>query len=529
MIKPYDLPDVGPCVIGDKFDLYVQGKKFFKPNVVVTFEGFYRDDQDKIYFLRWEENLIARHSIPRDENSAKKASRIKWKVNLNNNEDAARHLSTLLYEVRGEGESGKRHYARSHAKITIPAIKITTDIKLTRIMLHEFAKPAGNNYVFYSAPVQAYINSLSVQQKKLLLNYKVDKPEGRLVIFISIYPINELRMGADTCYSRATVKPNATFTVFYCRGPGKDVTLVCHTKHFFLNMLNGHTSSLMRGKQGGKDANKWHSKKNSNPVKFKIACMLPERRTDGMIFCRIFTPEGKDIMLGNTMHGMINTIGCWMLFRNFNWPRSIFNPLDRIYRRLHREGRSKKAVEDELANVGYNAQASSGLSSSYDKFLLYDRNFAYLWFFHEVVGIKYFSNTWTFGGRWSYDPGRRVNDYKTHGYVLEKAFPLAEAGKNPEYNLPDEGSYAYHDREERRKLNKTFEPDNSLWRENALGFKTAQAFIPATAWRQHITEEQIKQWSWADLYFYKEDAVNMKKLPAVYTEPNRDRLRDIHW
>jgi len=35
----------------------------------------------------------------------------------------------------------------------------------------------------------------------------------------------------------------------------------------------------------------------------------------------------------------------------------------------------------------------AGQSSSVEKFIAFDKNFAHLWFYHEIVGIKYFSTT----------------------------------------------------------------------------------------------------------------------------------------
>jgi hypothetical protein len=208
-----------------------------------------------------------------------------------------------------------------------------------------------------------------------------------------------------------------------------------------------------------------------------------------------------------------------MLFRNFNWPAPIANKLDTINRRTLREGFKPgissaavaalfDKVADQIALVGYDARTGSAtVASSLGKFSAFDQNFAYLWFFHEIVGIKYFSPNFN---------GHNVVNDKTavdaQSPTVVKTFLRSLAGLPPAFNLPDEGTFAYHDVADRRKTEPSFQPDDSLWRLNALGFKTAQGFIPKEKNFSDLTAADLDWVSWADVYVYREDAVDVNKL-----------------
>lgn len=546
MGDPQKTPESGICVLGKQVSICVEADEFFTSDVTVTFEGFYYDDQDQVHLLpNWSEKLEAFPASAENPGTGRKITRVPWKVNVNSNEEAARHRTTLLATVRGTGQSSARkRVARSRDKIIIPGFKLTADPKLTRIMLHEFSTLKDSSYVFDPVQVQSCLDELSPEQRELLANYPVEKPDGRLVIFITLTPRNDLLFGADYCARGANmIKPNATFAVFYCLGPGRDVTLICYSRYMLVNRRNPHTNVLITTRRGGKSANDWLSKSNKQPVRFKIATILPQFTTDGCILCRLFDENGVDVMPGNTVHGMINTKGCWMVFRNFNWPIERYMQFSRIYC-LHREGfrsrvpqRTPQETRTRLSAERYDVEnESNGNSSSYDKFFLYDRNFAYLWFCHEIVGIKYFSDFWRFGGRTlNPDPGRRVNDYCPTGMEFSPTFPLKELKKDPEYNLPDEGAHAYYDDQARREEDKSalqadpsaptkpFEPDASLWRNNALGFQTARDFIPGAFGKgvtvKNLSKSELSKYSWADVYLFREESVNMDTTPRIYLEP----------
>jgi hypothetical protein len=522
-------PD-GVTVLKDKMLLYVEAEEFFIPSVRVNFKAFFTDSNGQSREITFQENLTAEPSKTRDPNSSKKACRIAWDVNLHGDKEAMQNACTVIFTVHGEAESGRRLVALSQDKIIIRPILLTTDPKLTRIMYHEFSRPKASPppgdedpFEFNPHAVQAYINTLSPQQKKLLLNYKVNKPEGRLVVFVTLYAQKPLRMCADYCDKGVKcARPNATFSVFHCLGPEKDPVLVCHTEHFLVNLFNPDTNAWVHGAQKGKPAREWLRKSNPQPPQFKIGSILPQAMCDGVIWSRIFTPEGRDIMPGNTMHGMINTIGCWMLFRNYNWPINKVEAFDHIYRHLGRAlGRSGKSrVIAALAKEGYDApkDLDAGLSGSLSKFANFDRNFAYLWFFHEIVGIKYFSSQINY-----VVAGRDVNDFRPHSRTFSNNFHLNKVDAAPKFNLPDEEQFAYHDSVQRvkddtkSKAVKKFVPDNTLWRQNVLGLQTAEGFLPQTF--GNMSKDQAERFTWADLYIYAEDNVDITKMKTNYSEP----------
>jgi len=530
-------PD-GVTVLGDRMLLYVEAEEVFVPPVRVNFKAFFTDPNGQSREITFQENLTAEPSETRDPNSSKKACRIAWDVNLQGDKDAEQSDCTVIFTVHGEAESGRRLVALSQDKIIIRPILLTTNPKLTRIMFHEFSRPKvspppGDEDPFEFDPqaVQTYLNTLSPQQKKLLLNYTVNKPVGQLVVFITLYAQKPLRMCADYCDKGVKcARPNATFSVFHCRGPEINPVLVCHTEYFLVNLFNPDTNAWVHGVQKGKPAREWLRKSNPQPPRFRIGSILPQRMCDGVIWSRIFTPEGKDIMPGNTLHGMINTIGCWMLFRNYNWPIDKVKAFDRIYRHLLRAlGPSGKAkVIAALAKEGYDApkDPAAGLSGSPSKFMSFDRNFAYLWFFHEIVGIKYFSS------QIEWASVRDVNDFRPHGRIFSNDFSLDKVDASPQFNMPDEEQFAYHDSVQRvkddakklkgldpeaRKAFKKFVPDNTLWRQNAMGFQTAEGFLPQTF--GNMTKDQAERFTWADLYVYAEDNVDITKLKTNYSEP----------
>jgi hypothetical protein len=574
---PEDLFSSGVAFLGEDVFLYVEANDFFAPDVTVTFEGTHTlNSPRQPTTLTFTEKLTAQPSKLRDPKKAKgkKATRIPWKVNINKN-TAFRGTTVLLkYKVSGKAASGVNMLAVTQDHIVIGALRVTTDPKLTRIMVHEFAQASGNTFVFNPAPLETYLTSLTGQQKRTLYKHAIAKPEGRLVVFITLYPKKDLRMFADYCEAdengmplpRHCVRPNATFSVFHCFDPLKGgVTLVCHTEHFVLNLKNylGPTKKVkhddgsvtveprtrpdtwvwMHSWKDGKRPNDWLAKNNPRPIQYKIASEFPQERNDGVIWSRIFTPGGYDIMLGNTMHGAINTVGCWMLFRNYNWPESIAVELDRIFRntmRAHmwkdmpKELRNKvfEKVRKELAEKGYNAlkatqvdKDSPMISSSLGKFLGYDSNYAYIWFFHEIVGIKYFSATEEYGGNFVND----ITSVDAHSSTVSTTFDTSKGGLPPAFNLPDEGftdvqgrhiPFAYHNWGQRKAKDPSFVPENSLWRVNAMGFQTAQGFIPknrrgrpeAPPEFTDLSAAEIDRFSWADLYLYREDAVNFDTL-----------------
>ena len=537
----FDISEDGVVVLGETLSLFVESEQAFDPAVNVSFRAFFTDASGADREFTFSEALQAVPAPARTPGRA--ASRIEWVANLDKgrNPEAEGRDCTVIFTVSGAGVDGRRVVSQSTDRIVIRPIVITSDPRLTRIMVHEFSRPKAapapdddDPFEFDPAPLQAYLASLSPQQKKLLLNLDVAKPEGRLVVFMTVYAQKPLRMEAD--FGRVgSVHPNATFSVFHCAGPDKGVTLICHTEHFLINLRNGRTNVWLHGPQKGKPAREWLKKTNPAPPQFRIGSMLPRRFCDGVIWSRIFTAGGQDIMRGNTMHGFVNTNGCWMLFRNYNWPVDRADKFDVIYRKHLRL--ANPDLDAELAKQGYDvplfaddpAVQVDAARSSFIKFQDFDRNNAYVWFFHDIVGIKYFSNMWRFSSvRW-------VHDFRTHGRIFFNSFPADKVGALPLFGLPEEGTLAYHDDIQRqdddraarnaldpaaRAASKPFVADNTLWRENALGFKTAEGFLPETnGIFGNLTRAQAERFTWADLYVYAEDDVDITRLTQNYSEP----------
>jgi len=292
--------------------------------------------------------------------------------------------------------------------------------------------------------------------------------------------------------------------------------------------------------------NVYMQKSNEEPVLYKLGAHLPKPDPDsggsgghdGVIWSSAFRPDGKSIMPGNFIHGIVNTKGCWMLFRNYNWPKSVANGFDRVYHLWRRtddrppRGRERgpevfrgspttirplEAITDPNGQKydfnNHPAVPPAGQSSSFEKFIAFDKNFAHLWFYHEIVGIKYFSTTFFHTvKRYVKDRSVRfINDRNPHGLIFENTFPLDDAKRPPPFNLPEEGTFAGYDPKDRSIEDKrTFQPDDSLWRDNALGFRTSAGFVGTLGFEKQVRPDVLQTKSWADLFFYKEDDVDLR-------------------
>jgi hypothetical protein len=456
------------------------------------------------------------------------ACRLVWKVDLQRDNDLRDQLVTVkIKAVRRPGTTAAPAIRTvSPAAIAVVGIDITTHPALTRIMHHEFATRDG--LTFDPAPLRRYLNSLTMQQRQLLIRSVPGNPDGRLVIFVTLYRQATRRMYADWTETTQGVLANATFSVFYCRNDTKmktahpstsPITLICHTECFCVNLRNGPTQAWLRpppgarsapGIYGGRRPNEWLRKDTKAPVRFMIAALQPSPTVSNRgIWHAIYEAKtGHNIMPGNSVHGMINTKGCWMLFRNFNWPERVRDQMDRIYRKVERGKKGKAAVIAELKSIGYAEPGSRKFASAYDKFFKYDRNFAYLWFCHEIVGIKYYSDTdfWETKGT--------ANDYMVAGRDDRiDLFPLSETGQKPAYNSADEGHLAYHEFDHHDRM---IAMGPNLFQENILGFKTASDFSKDMA--TPLTAAQLTNWTWADVYFYQENNLQAETLTRADVE-----------
>lgn len=510
-------------IVGDVVELYVEADDNFASTVVVSFAASIENPDDKTEdIVFFDETLAATVTAVRTANAPPtvKASLIQWKVNLAKDDRFRGRTATLSFIVEGAGTTGNVVHAVSKNELQVVSIGVTTNIACLRIMLHEFPKASNNTFVVDRERLLAVVDALSVQQRRLLLSHAVAKPGGRLVAFITRIPSGNRRMHADFgAGTNQSVQPNASFAVFACQSlTGAGISLVCFTEHFLVNTKNGPTNLLWASRQDGKPAAEWQSVNNPKPIQFRIASQRPGHDNDGVIWSCLFAANGKNVMRGNTIHGMINTIGCWMLFRNFNWPRDKASALEGVYMKLRArllvlrkakfKGRMHPAMQvpgtAELIPVGYDVVLPpTGESTSFDKFYLYDRNFAYLWFFHDVVGIKYFAR----GLDW-YSTLHITNDLNPHGLQFRASFPLIESGKATPTNGADEGDCTTHDVDYRAKFDLQRLPlvpiDDSLWRKNALGFASSTTFIPAHGRFGDLSAAELDACAWADVYLYKD-------------------------
>jgi hypothetical protein len=566
-------------VVGDEVTLHVESEEAFAPDVEVDYQnvpidtGPRRDPNAAIPRIFFTEKLTAVPAPLGDPPQGKVGAAIKWKVNLNNDPKLESDTAVLVARVRGLTLAGARQVAVVREQLFVQAIQVTTDPKLTRIMLHEFATqdPSGN-FVFDPAPADKFVQSLSLQQKKLLCDTAMQvvaeqaadssKPKGKLVLFITLYDQTKKArlMCADNLEGRQAIRANATFSVFHCGDPAVDgspplqrgIVLVLHTEFFVVNTANTHaggTSAWIRTKAAnGLTPNQYMDKANPKPLRFHVAALrpaggsdipngktdpqtgLPRRGVDqfGVIWHGFYDSTGKNIMPGNTLHGMINTHGCWMLFRNYNWPESQRNDFEIVYRSILRRDRKLTAdLEFALDVLGYDVHTdlkNPAADSSFMKFASFDRNYAYLWFHHEILGIKYFSQNHVRRGKRDevlpiVDENTRANDFEPHGKRVVKQFPIADPSRKAKFTAPDEAGFTYYDVSVRKTHDASFRDTDAvvdaLFVNNALGYRVSQGFVGFVAGQ--LTAAQIKTRSWADVYFYRESDVDLTRGDLIST------------
>jgi hypothetical protein len=350
-------------------------------------------------------------------------------------------------------------------------IVVTPNDQMHRIMRHEFS----NGTEFDPAPLHAYLNTLTEQQVRLLLSYPRQKYLGRqrLVVFVTLDPANtNLPMCADECDSAATlINSNSHFAVFRCDGAAQFVSLVCYTREF----------NLFRGRP------KLDPRDSANPTVYKVSAMnmshVPSGEGD-TIWNRVSRvgsgdrgtaiSGGDDTHAPNSLHGMINTQGCWMLFRNYNW----YQPEQAAFTQVYRDFRRSRAgmtdaLRARLTSLGY-AESDPALINQ--RFLALERNYAYTWFTRDIIGIDYFSTN------------PFVNDTNVDGANKLTLFP----------SPPPATGFNSHSWGSRHKTERSFQMTRSLWTENALGFRTAEDFAHFAG---RVTTK-LESRSWADLYVF---------------------------
>jgi hypothetical protein len=586
--------DVGPIASaspGETVFLHIELDDDLAPEVEVQFEAkiFEPADDDtrtEKITRKFSEKLQCEPSKLRDGSTAAKAFRIAWVVKSGPQNEPPPYDVTFSVTGKSKADPKQGVSASSTDVLSVPRIKVTANKTLRNLMLHEFNKPDDS---FDQQPLDDFLATLTPQQRRLLLNAKVKKPdEGRLIVFATFYSLDKAKknlMGADMCPHagpRPLVHPNASFSVFHVRGPGKDVALALHTEFLVINRSNTfvsaedkkngtprNTPTWLMGPQtvSGKSlpSPQWLDPKLEAPLQYKLAVWVPATTAsnvdEGVIYLYPLTPTGGTFMPGNGWHGMINTIGCWMLFRNFNWPRDKFKDFNHVYNDIYRRQREREAgfkaklaamkppvknedidakipklpqswrdrltnpgkpltpdeqkdaahdtfvktFEDALADLGYNVRspAPAGTSTSIQKFAIFDRNFAYAWFQRHIVGVKAFSNRWTF-------TGQAMNFTNVTGRKLEPSFTVgAPQNPKPVDDTAEEfvaSKFIHHDGFVRATDEKGWKPDESLFGKNALGFQTASSFISGLGQASPAFQgKTLEDCFWADIYFYKAD------------------------
>ena len=350
-------------------------------------------------------------------------------------------------------------------------ITVTKNDKMHRIMRHEFRDKQGH---FDPKPATDYIKTLSEQQVKLLQSYPREKYVGkdRLVVLVTV-PQNapKKQMCADMGPGTPAVESNATFAVFHC-DTKKAVTLVCYTEEFFLSP----------------NRPKLDPRKTTKPTVYKLSAMDMSQDPDGnhvSIFNRISLTNGDALSGGslnppkypNAIHGMINSTGCWLLFRNYNW----YKPKQLDFVKAYIQHRKDKKMGKDtdwlgvLQGLGYRETESDAAKL---RFLAWEANWAYAWFLKDVVGIDYFSNS------------IYVNDINTDDSTYRPIFPTANAPSADNHHSL-QGA--------RKQKDPSFRMTETLLKNgNALGFPPAKKFAPF--WGKHT--DNLETTSWADLYVY---------------------------
>ena len=350
-------------------------------------------------------------------------------------------------------------------------ITVTKNEKMLRIMRHEFRDPQGK---FDPKPATEYLGTLLPEQVKLLQSYPREKYIGkdRLVVFITaLKNAPNKEMCADMGTGTPAVKSNAKFAVFHC-DTKKTITLVCYTEEFFLSLNHP----------------KLDARKETTPTVYKLSAMDMSQDKEGnhvSIFNRISLTNGDALSGGslnppkypNSIHGMINSTGCWMLFRNYNWYKPKQLDFVKAYLRYRKDEKMGKTTDwlGMLQALGY--RETEGVSAK-QRFLAWEANWAYARFLKDIVGIDYFSNS------------KYVNDLNTKDDVYRPVFPAGNAGVADNHHSV-KGA--------REQKGTSFTMAETLLKNgNALGFPPATKFAPF--WGKHTVD--LEKTSWADLYVY---------------------------
>jgi hypothetical protein len=345
-------------------------------------------------------------------------------------------IPEITHFVRVEIHKGA-YRIKAANEFRIPGIAVTADPEMREIMLHEFNEethPGLKDWRFKRKPLEDFIKTLTVEQRKNLCRVRgIDDSNCRdMVVFITLrgtrtthpmYSDNTPALGKV----RWQVYANADFSLFR-RGPvGHRITLECHTEYFCVNNNNLDKKYGVETKAFLQAAHNYNKMDPNHPNPWRLLLTAEQHeyciyfwvlndfknydcRVDGKVTATV--RPGETIMVGNNIHGGINTKGCWMLFRNYNWPIVCRDRFLNIYlndlREKGRDGNDSQLLA-KLEKLGYDEKNDNFVrSSSYFKFVGYDRNHAYTYFCRYVLGVKFYSS------------GGFTNLYQTHGHTKDE-------------------------------------------------------------------------------------------------------------
>ena len=510
MSEPNAAPEI--AVVGQPMSLTFESSKDMAGPVAASFiaheltSDAATDVSEQPVAASWTETLDTKPA-PGGAKAGTKRWIASWTAGVESKKAKIPDKTHLVRVVLRKSQGAGSTQAPALNLVRVPGIAVTDNPDLHEIMIHEFAKPSGASWAFDAEPLRAFIGTLTPEQRSLLCSYDRD----RLVVFISLRGHKLDRpMYADNCGIQGTdrrrsVLSTADFSVFHCSKKGNRVVLVCHTEYFCMNAGNSvkepdrpDTRKLLAAAYHGL------SPAAKTPRKYLLAA----EPHDLVVYMRLLNgggplqvrtgtvATGESVMGNNYIHGIVNTMGCWMLFRNYNWPIPVRDRFLSIYIRDYRSTNKEDVARLKLAHLGYDVETATAThSSSIEKWRDWDQNYAYSFFLERVVGIAFFSRS-----DFEDPPPYRPNLHRTHGHVAagpamqfdDKAFPVGRRfpGNSEGYDFHNKQKAAFSGNL-KWKTNRDY-----VWQQNALGYKTARGW----------------GYPFADCYIYNADGIALNEL-----------------
>lgn len=313
--------------------------------------------------------------------------------------------------------------------------ELTERQDLLRLMQKEFHKDGDKS--FHDHEPRMFLNRLTEKQIELLNSKRV--PSNQLTAFITFGDgFFNRHMGAffDDHPGEDSIRPNASFALFY-KEEGKNkkkIELVFYTRFFVIsysmktmkNLILARSLCRKLDENYSSEIEKqifklmgtsyyvekfttlnskgWNPNNTNNPLRYGLLIGNIDAAVGiqghGGYFPWIhlqvksnnewITP---DWLKGNTIHGMHNTQGCWMLLRNFIWlyPKEnigdYHKELSKCYVKFLGYP-SPNCIEKALSRKDF-MQDQDDKNKAIRKWWWNGRNYAYLEFIHLFVGLKY--------------------------------------------------------------------------------------------------------------------------------------------